>query len=121
MTGKTTNFGECFQYGEMRFRIMAAIVFQDGHRAKCAADALEAAGYSVEIRTTVVDVDDPDPAVFAEADHFIAAANEQAAIDWAFAETQRIVDPFGGIVDEAGLRQLGEKPFAMYEEYLRRF
>ena len=98
----------------MRFNIMADIVFPDWARAELGADELEMAGYSVLISDTVFDL--YSPAAFVEAEHSVVAANEEAAMNFAFDDVERLVAPFGGYVDEAGIRQPGERPFARYEK-----
>ena len=81
-------------------RIMAMVIFQTRRDAERAADALDEAGYELNIREDIVDP--YSAATFMEAWRHVAG-DECAACDAVLDELNVIVHPFGATADEAGV------------------
>jgi hypothetical protein len=87
--------------------IMGMITFQNMNDAVKAMDALEDAGYDLNIRHDLID--DYSGAVFVEAWRHIASdADEWVATSAALDELNDIVDPFRGLADDVGVFAEGE-------------
>jgi len=106
-------------------RIMGIITFQNMDGAQKAMDALEDAGFDLNIRHDCID--DYTGAVFVEAWRYVAANTDKAVDEASSAildELNHIVDPFHGLADDVGVfpdgvphdafeeRDLGVSPYA---------
>jgi hypothetical protein len=83
-------------------RISAELVFPNQYAADCADDDLRDLGYVIKARDDRID--DYSPAVFMQAirEVDVDADNWWTAADAMLDDLNKVVDPFGGLADDAG-------------------